>query len=470
MPAITDKPTRPIERLRIVMLASDIPKPVGHGTSTRTYNMAAGLAAAGDLTLVVIEDCVAGDIPRELRDACNAVLVPGHGTPGKSVPNTRLRSWIDLLVTIALPWRRDWSELLAYTYAWGSGGAADGPLSRRILFRLVRAETRAASRYFTLLPKLAFYKRKAFARIEPEVRSVFANNSIDVVWFEHAANLPFVEQVLPAGRRPVLICNTHNIESVLARRADDVVAGDQLDMHAAILQRVEARAFAAAKVTLTCSQADADLAIQTYPGANVAIVPNGVDTSYFQPHRICELAERPTALFTGVLGYPPNADAVRHFLENILPIIRQSVPACRFVFAGREADKLAETLELNDPLVSVVSDPPDMRPQFEQAWVFVVPLRVGGGTRLKILEAMAMECAVVSTSIGAEGVPYQSGEHLQIADTPSAFARAVVDLLLDADKRRRQELAAAEFVRNNYDWTRIREMLPSLLSTVLPAP
>jgi glycosyltransferase involved in cell wall biosynthesis len=219
---------------------------------------------------------------------------------------------------------------------------------------------------------------------------------------------------------------------------------------------VEKACFRASDIVFVCSNEDGKLARQLAPNAQVFIAPNGVDTSYFQPGST-QLSAKPVLLFTGNMSYEPNADAVEYFLDRIFPLIIGRNPCVEFVVAGRDADIYASRYAPSRPNVRFVANPPDMRPFFNQAWVCVVPLRSGGGTRLKILEAMAMRKAVVSTSVGAEGVPYRAGEDILICDDPREFAEAVLKLIDRPGLRESVADRGYEFARRNYDWTQITE-------------
>jgi glycosyltransferase involved in cell wall biosynthesis len=217
---------------------------------------------------------------------------------------------------------------------------------------------------------------------------------------------------------------------------------------------------------ITCSVEDEDLVHRMVPEATVSVLPNGVDTQHFTRRPDSNRSAVPTILFTGVFGYHPNFDALQYFLNDIFPIVRRAVRDCRFVFAGREAGIAASRLNVGSDGVSFISDPEDMRPLFESAWVFAVPLRIGGGTRLKILEAMAMEVPVVSTSVGAEGVPYRPGEQILIGDSPQDFADATIKLLNDSALRTRLTAKAVQFVREKYDWKRVVAGIEPMLSEI----
>ena len=141
-------------------------------------------------------------------------------------------------------------------------------------------------------------------------------------------------------------------------------------------------------------------------------------------------------------------------------------PEVKFVFAGSQAKQAKRDLSIDDEAIECVSDPADIRPCFQAAWVFVVPLLVGGGTRLKILEAMSMGVPVVSTSVGAEGLGAENGMHLLIADTPQEFADAVVRLLNDSALQSRMKTVAAEWVRTRYSWESLSPQITQQLEAL----
>jgi glycosyltransferase involved in cell wall biosynthesis len=147
----------------------------------------------------------------------------------------------------------------------------------------------------------------------------------------------------------------------------------------------------------------------------------------------------------------PNADGVQFFCREILPIIRRAEPEVTFTIVGRSPTPAVRRL-CEERGVEVTGRVEDIRPYLARSAVYVVPLRIGGGTRLKIFEAMSSGRAVVSTSIGAEGLPTENGRHLLVADTPGAFAEAVVRLLRDVPARQTIEREARALVTDRYDW------------------
>jgi glycosyltransferase involved in cell wall biosynthesis len=199
------------------------------------------------------------------------------------------------------------------------------------------------------------------------------------------------------------------------------------------------------------SDADRDTFARLYGDAvprPVHVVPTGVDTSYFASD--ASPAESRHLVFTGSMDWLPNEDAMVFFCREVLPLIRAEEPGISLSIVGRAPTPAVEKLADGDS-VTVTGRVDDVRPYMRDAAVYVVPLRIGGGTRLKIFEAMAMGRAVVATTIGAEGLPVTPGEHVLLADDPRTFARAVVGLLRDVGRRRELETAARALVVERYD-------------------
>ncbi|MGQ9458358.1 MAG: glycosyltransferase, partial [Anaerolineae bacterium] len=170
----------------------------------------------------------------------------------------------------------------------------------------------------------------------------------------------------------------------------------------------------------------------------------------------------PALVFTGKMDFRPNVDGVLWFWQEVWPLVRAKAPEAHFYVVGqRPHPRLAPLVE--DPSVTVTGFVPDVRPYIANAAVYVIPLRIGGGTRLKVLEAMAMGKAIVSTSLGCEGFPLRSGEHLLMADTPGAFAEAVLILLEDAPKRKALGAVAQALAATQYDWAALVPRLEEIL-------
>jgi polysaccharide biosynthesis protein PslH len=181
---------------------------------------------------------------------------------------------------------------------------------------------------------------------------------------------------------------------------------------------------------------------------HVFLVPNGIEqTKNVPPSTSNKL------LFTGLLSYPPNRDALLFFLEEIWPLIRDENPFLQFNIVGRSPD--AVLLNYSDARVRFFPDEDDIIPFFNESRIMVVPLRAGGGTRFKILEAFAERVPVVSTSIGADGLDVKNNEHLLIRDTPESFAEAVLELYCDKALTRKMVDNATLLLREKYLWADI---------------
>ena len=205
---------------------------------------------------------------------------------------------------------------------------------------------------------------------------------------------------------------------------------------------------------------------QQYGVENVYDVPTGVDTAFFRPSG--ELTLKPHNLvFTGSMDWLPNEDAIRYFTEQIMPRIRQEVPGVTLTVVGRDPYPGLVELSKRDSSVIVTGRVDDVRPYMEEAAVYVVPLRIGGGTRLKIYEAMAMEKAIVSTSVGAEGLPVTDGKEIFIADTPEQFAAAVVKLLTNPSFAKEVGEQARQTVVEKFGWSGVAKRFAEICETTI---
>jgi len=218
------------------------------------------------------------------------------------------------------------------------------------------------------------------------------------------------------------------------------------------MRRYETEACTRARLTVAVSEADRALLAAHAPRARVCAIPTGVDTAYFTPNGS---QETPGALvFTGSLDWFPNEDCIVHFGEVVFPRIREAVPDVSLTVVGRNPGPRVQRLAAI-PGVRVTGTVQDVRPYVAAATLCVVPLRVGGGTRLKIFEALAMGKAVVSTTVGAEGLPLVPGRHFVQADEPAEFANAVVALLRDPARRKALGSAGRRLVEERYSWSQV---------------
>jgi glycosyltransferase involved in cell wall biosynthesis len=197
------------------------------------------------------------------------------------------------------------------------------------------------------------------------------------------------------------------------------------------------------------------------------VIPNSIDTRYYEPDSLNEKMN-PDILFVGQMSYSPNIDAVTYFVQKIFPSVLKKIPSARFIIVGQKPSE--QVMKLHDATrVIVTGEVPDTRVYHEQCSVFVTPIRFGGGTRIKILEAMAMKKAVVSTSIGAEGIPVTHGKDIFIADNDDEFAAQCVKLIEDQPLNRTIGDQARDFVCKSYDSRIIEDRIRSYYSRFMDA-
>jgi sugar transferase (PEP-CTERM/EpsH1 system associated) len=197
----------------------------------------------------------------------------------------------------------------------------------------------------------------------------------------------------------------------------------------------------------------------------LTVTATGADTEFFQPSGEKEMPN--SLVFTGSMDWLPNEDAMFYFAKEIFPLIRQEVPDATLCIVGRKPSRRLQELASRVPNIQLTGWVDDVRPYLAQRAVCIVPLRIGGGTRLKIFEAMGMAKAVVSTSIGAEGLPVTNGEHLLLADDPASFAESVVQLLASASQRAKIGQAARHLVEENYSWATVSKGFAEALENVV---
>jgi glycosyltransferase involved in cell wall biosynthesis len=222
------------------------------------------------------------------------------------------------------------------------------------------------------------------------------------------------------------------------------------------IKRLQTRWFPQFDAILSVSQEDPRMTAR-YVNArtNLWLAPNEVDTEYFQPIAPQFKGKaRLTLVFGGSMDVTMNQDAIHWFIKTILPLIRQQIPNVQSWIVGKNPELAIQNLA-RMPWVKVTGSVLDVREYYRQADVFVVPLRSGGGTKLKTLEAMAMGLPVVSTTVGAQGLEVEPGRHLYVANSPEVFAARVIELLQDRNKAATMGAEARRLVEQRYSWTRI---------------
>lgn len=249
----------------------------------------------------------------------------------------------------------------------------------------------------------------------------------------------------------------HNIESIIPRRhfetSRNPIGKIFWRLQWVRMQRYEQETCAKFNGVVTVSDKDKEILEWEFGGKDIFTIPTGVDIEYFSPRE--EPVVENSLVFTGSMDWLPNEDAILFFARNILGKIKQEIPTVNLSVVGRNpSQRLIKELK-RYPEINVVGRVEDVRPFIGGHALYIIPLRIGGGTRIKAYEAMAMGKAVVSTTVGIEGLPVTDGENLILADGPGAFAQAVVMLLRDKDRRRHIGMKARSFVCGNFGWQKV---------------
>jgi glycosyltransferase involved in cell wall biosynthesis len=261
----------------------------------------------------------------------------------------------------------------------------------------------------------------------------------------------------------------HNVESILWRRQADterrLPQRAIFQLEAWKMDRYERATVGRFDHVIAVSEADRAAMAGMIPATRITVVPTGVDTKAFRP-AVRNHAPDPVVMFLGSMDWEPNIDGVQYFVDSMWPAIRAAVPGARFQVVGRSPVASIRRLASED--VEIVGTVPSVVEYLHRAAAVVVPLRVGGGTRLKIYEAMGAGKAVISTTIGAEGLDYHDGRDILIADTPDTFAGKVIEVLRGGERRRSLEDAALALA-SQYDWSSIARTFAAAMEQALVA-
>ncbi len=400
-------------RRRVLFLTPQLPYPPHQGTALRNYGLIAGLARHGyDVSLI-------------------SFVEPGQ----PSVEMTPLASLCQHILTVPAP---AWTSLLRLRALLG--GQAD------------------------------MARRRWSPEFASTVRELLAHETVDIVHVEGIEMAPYLTTLRAGAPGALLIYDAHNAEYALQRRiaAQDIQSPRRWHaaayslLQTALLRRFETGVCRAAGQIIAVSEADA-AALRRLPHRTpIAAIPNAIAVSHYRPESVIEAAIlRPSIVFTGKMDFRPNIDAVLWFASEVLPAIAAVVPDVHFSIVGQKPHRRLDALR-SRPNITLTGYVDDIRPYLRAADVYVAPLRMGSGTRFKLLEAMAMGCAVVSTSIGAEGLEVRHGEHLLLADSADDLAGAVADLLRDPARRVALGQRASMLVRARYDWDGIVPQLQTV--------
>ncbi|MCL4459984.1 MAG: glycosyltransferase [Chloroflexi bacterium] len=394
--------------MRILFLTPHVPYPPHKGTAIRNFNIIENLAARHELTLV------------------------SFGEPADKAALAVLRRYCVRVEVIPPPTR---SSL-----------------------------RRAFSVIFSEQPDLTL--RLSSLALVQRLSSLLAAEEFDVIQIEGLEMAPLWEMAWKGkttNRRPLVVLDAHNAEYVLQRRAFETDLSRPATWVGAFysfiqwwkLRRYEAKICRLVDGVVAVSEVDRRMLQSLVPNLKATVVSNGVDLAEFAP---LNSEREPFLVFSGTMDFRPNVDAVTWFCREILPRLRAEVPDLRFYIVGRDPKR--EVLRLGQIPGVIVSGPvADIRPYVGRAAACVVPMRIGGGVRLKVLEAMALGTPVVSTSLGCEGIEVTPDENVLIANDAAEFAEKVLALLRDPERGRGLGRKARQLVEIKYDW---RVLVPRL--------
>jgi polysaccharide biosynthesis protein PslH len=377
-------------------------------------------------------------------------------------------------------------ELTFYSYY---GGTPDPDYERNLQQQLPGAvavctgkrELAGAARGLDYLAHLSAQppyavSRFAHAKVQKQLQTWFREGRFDVAvcdFLDAAVNFPGSLSI------PSVLFQ-HNVESEIWRRHAATAGNPAKKMMYRTefrkMLRYERAAVCKFQHVIAVSENDRSLMTRWVDGDRVTVVPTGVDLAQYRPDPASSHpnsdpnpldASAPLVTFVGAMDWEPNVDGVEYFCSEVWPSIKAEVPQARFRIVGRNPHSRVQkwaSNSINDS-IEVTGRVPSVVEHLRQSAVIIVPLRIGGGTRLKIYEAMATAKAVVSTTVGAEGLDVHHGRDIILADDPRSFAQAVIMLLRDPELRRRYEKAAVETAAR-YDWPAIGERFNEVLQSV----
>ena len=402
--------------LHVAVLDEELPFPLTSGKRIRTYNLLARLAARHRVTIL----CHKNPDPNEAGAAADAFRKLGIET---------------VVVDRAVPPK--------------SGPAFYARLAGNLLSHLPYSVATHAS-----------------TELAEAVRTFATANSVDV-W--HCEWTPYA-QVLRDGLGPRLAearwsVMAHNVESLIWQRyteaAENPVKRWYIRRQWRKFVQFERWAYRAATASIAVSREDAQLMRTDFEASRVSVVENGVDVEYFKPQRDVD-RDPARMLFLGSLDWRPNQDAANQLLDVILPKVRAAIPHATAVLVGRRPPDWLRTKVAETPGAELHADVPDVRPFLARCGFLVVPLRIGGGSRLKVLEALAMSAPVVSTRVGAEGLALSPGRHLTVVEGIDDLAPALLTTIRGPRQAQEQAARGRAQVLRLYDWDQLADRLDRL--------
>lgn len=313
--------------------------------------------------------------------------------------------------------------------------------------------------YWSLFVNLFYSKpyivERHYSRVMAErVLALIASNQFDLV---HCEWTPYTENISNIFGKLPSVLSAHNVEAQIWERyyqaESNLLKKIYIYFQWQKLVRYETNAAQKYSLVTTVSEPDKDVFVDQYGCKRVMVVPNGVDERYFTPVKADIMPG--SMVFTGSMDWRPNQDGVKYFVEEIFPLIKRQIPVATFTVVGRKPPQWLKDLAHRVEGLTVTGTVDDVRPYIASSALYVVPLRVGGGSRLKILEAMSMAKVVLSTTIGAEGLDVKEGSNVLLRDTPQDFADTACQVLMNWDKYLDYSTAGRALILESYTWDAI---------------
>ena len=396
--------------MRILIIDEEFPFPLDTGKKIRSYNLAKALSSRHHITYLAYgeNNSIASDFL--LSNGIEPAAVRPHGRKKKG-----------------------WAFLF------------------RLIFNLFSRYPYIVTSHFT-----AMYRDK--------LNILAASGDYDIIICEWTPYAIYIKNIVNTKK----IIVAHNIESQIWKRyeANETNWAKKMYItHQRIkVENFEQICFSWADGATAVSESEKDFINRLPINYRAEVIDNGVDTGYFKPAK--SETESRMVVFTGSMDWRPNQDAAVFFVNEILPRVKSRIPEITAYFVGRNPPQHIKALEKAGG-VKITGTVDDVRPYIARAGLYIVPLRIGGGSRLKILEALAMEKAVISTSVGAEGLKVTDGENIIIADGPESFAGAIIENLKNDEYCRQIGRAGKKLVEIHYRWESLGMKLNAYIEKII---
>ncbi len=340
-----------------------------------------------------------------------------------------------------------------------------GSICRHVEIMEIPAESSKIKRYELLLKSfftadslsVTFYRAEEMHR---KIRELVSDVKFDIAHFDTISLADYVEDVGSIKK----ILNHHNMESDLFKKRSliekNILKKMYYKMEAAKLNRYESRQCSKFDINFTVSELDTQLLAEVVPGVKTEVIPNAVDTEYFHKGK-ADVTKNRLIIVSGMNWYP-NRDAVIYMCKEIWPLLTKELPDITMTVVGAQPPEVLVELSERDKRIEVTGFVDDVRPYIENAEIYLCPMRDGGGTRLKILDALSMGKAIVSTTKGCEGIDITPDKNVLIADTPSQFVNRIKEVLRNPELRKTLGEEARTLVKEKYSWEVIGKSLRSI--------